>query len=174
MSLTEDDKQARPQEYGFNPVSRRWVKRVSDVWLRLVKSGVVGETPEYLSDLASTRRDMTRKKNDLAFERRAAALIAPVPVPVVPAVAVVPVPVVPVPAKPSRADVRKYIVEVATDNISDLCDLDESDMESKLRELLTSGATPNCKPTSMRRTPLRRDTRYKHYESSDDDTATDY
>ncbi len=69
MSLTEDDKQARPQEYGFNPVSRRWVKRVSDVWLRLVKSGVVGETPEYLSDLAAARRDVTRKKNDLAFER---------------------------------------------------------------------------------------------------------
>ncbi len=154
MSLSEDDKQARPQEYGFNPVSRRWVKRVSDVWLRLVKSGVVGESPEYLSDLAAARRDVTRKKNDLAFERRAAALVVPavahVPVPeAVPAV-----PVVPVPAKPSRAEVRKYIVELASSHVSDLCDLGESDMERKLRELLLR-ATPTPKPIPMQRTPAR-------------------
>jgi hypothetical protein len=46
-------------------------------------------------------------------------------------------------------------------------------MEKKLRELLLSAKTAP-KPTPMQRTPAHRDTRYKHYESSDDDTATDY
>jgi hypothetical protein len=83
-----------------------------------------------------------------------------------------------VPAKLSRSEVRRRIVELATDNVSTLCDLDERAMEKRLRELLLAAKTAP-KPTPLQRTPARRDTRYKHYaaetattsDDDDDDTA---
>jgi hypothetical protein len=75
-------------------------------------------------------------------------------------------------AKLSRSEVRRRIVELATDNVSTLCDLDERAMEKRLRELLLSAP----RPTPLQRTPARRDTRYKHFavttsDDDDDDTA---
>jgi hypothetical protein len=125
--------------------------------------------PATLESLDLRKREASRaRQRGLAESRRGEVVPAPVPV--------APVPVVPaVPAKLSRAAVRRHVVELATDNVSTLCDLDERTMELKLRELLLAAKTAP-KPTPMMRTPARRDTRYKHFavttsDDDDDDTA---
>ena len=71
----EESKQGRP-EYGFNPLSRRWVKKNSDAYLRLIKAGVVKEDPEVLSELTAGRRAATLKRVEALAQRRAEALVA--------------------------------------------------------------------------------------------------
>ena len=160
-AMTEESKGGN-SSYALNPISRRYVLKTSDVYLRLLKSGVVND-PATLESLDLRKREASRaRQRGLAESRRGEAVTVPV----------VPVPAVPVAAKLSRSEVRRRIVELATDNVSTLCDLDERAMEKRLRELLRA-ATP--KPTPLQRTPVRRDTRYKHFAvtTSDDDDDED-
>ena len=162
-AMTEESKGGN-SSYALNPISRRYVLKTSDVYLRLLKSGVVND-PATLESLDLRKREASRaRQRGLAESRRGEVVPAPVPV--------APVPVVPaVPAKLSRAAVRRHVVELATDNVSTLCDLDERAMEKRLRELLLSAP----RPTPLQRTPARRDTRYKHFAvtTSDDDDDED-
>lgn len=127
---TDEQKKSRPQEYGFNPVSRRWVKKTSDTWLRLVKAGLVSEDPELLETLTAKRRETVREKNQAAVERRAKQLVAE------------PKPEVkqepkPAPKKPDRAEVRRRVIQTALGNQSELdgCQ-DDDELEQRLRRLL--------------------------------------
>jgi hypothetical protein len=159
---TEEEKKSRPQEFGFNPVSRRWVKKTSDTWLRLVKAGVVGEDPELLEALTLKRRETVRKKNQAAVERRAKQLAAPSAAPkqasadseVAPSAKPKPAP-----KKADRAEVRRRVVQVALDNQSELdgCQ-DDDELEERLRRLLLA---PSAKPR-----------RARHHAASDDEEET--
>jgi hypothetical protein len=71
----EESKAGRP-EYGFNPLSRRWVKKSSDAYLRLIKAGIIKEEPEVLSQLTADRREATRRRLEAMSQRRAEALVA--------------------------------------------------------------------------------------------------
>ena len=176
MSLTEDDKLARPQEYGFNPVSRRWVKRTSDVWLRLVKSGVVDESPEYLSDIAAARREAARKKNDRAGgtparPSRPACMLFQQPAPA-PAPVAAPAPA-PVPAPETRAELRDRIVKIAVSNVKHLADCDADSMEHELKRLL-EGRAPRYAPPAKPARPHA--THARHFVDSEEESTdvTDY
>jgi hypothetical protein len=156
---TEEEKKASA-EFGFNPVSRRWVKKTSDTWLRLVKAGVVGEDPELLEALTLKRRETVRAKNQAAVERRAKQMVAtaepagrsPEPKAVAP--------------KKDRAEVRRRVIKAALDHQSELdgC-LDDEELEERLRRLLV---TPRAKP--------RRATHTRHFvdDTYDDEETSDY
>ena len=160
---TEEEKKSRPQEFGFNPVSRRWVKKTSDTWLRLVKAGVVGEDPELLEALTLKRRETVRAKNRAAVERRAKQMTAelkpekPEPKAVAP--------------KKDRAEVRRRVIKAALDHQSELdgCQ-DDEELEGRLRRLLV----PTGRHASQRR---RHATHARHFvdSASDDETSdTEY
>ena len=156
---TEEEKKASA-EYGFNPVSRRWVKKTSDTWLRLVKAGVVGEDPELLEALTLKRREAVREKNQAAVERRA-KLMAPTlrvvaepkPEPSKPEPTPVRAPVAAAaPKKPTRsvaADIRRRVIRTALDHQSELdgCQ-DDDELEERLRRLLLA---PSAKPRRDKR-----------------------
>jgi hypothetical protein len=130
---SEEEKKSLPHAYGYNPVSRRFVKKTSDTWLRLVKSGLVSEDPGLLETLTAKRREAVREKNQAAVERRAKQLAAPSePKPEPKAVA---------PKKPDRAEVRRRVIQTALDNQSELdgC-LDDEELEERLRRLLAPSA----------------------------------
>jgi hypothetical protein len=165
---TDEEKKSRPQEYGFNPVSRRWVKKTSDTWLRLVKAGVVGEDPELLEALTLKRRETVREKNQAAVERRAKQLAAPSePKPEPKAVA---------PKKPDRAEVRRRVIQTALDNQSELdgC-LDDEELEERLRRLLLWDThTRGCRgeaPTLAPSAKPRRAARQRACAESDEETS---
>jgi hypothetical protein len=154
---TDEQKKSRPQEYGFNPVSRRWVKKTSDTWLRLVKAGLVSEDPGLLETLTAKRREAVRDKNQAAVERRAKQLAAPSAKPE-PEVKQEPKPA---PKKPDRAEVRRRVIQTALDNQSELdgC-LDDDELEDRLRRLLA----PSAKP--------RRATHARHRDCAESDEET--
>jgi hypothetical protein len=167
---TDEQKKSRPQEYGFNPVSRRWVKKTSDTWLRLVKAGLVSEDPGLLETLTAKRREAVRDKNQAAVERRAKQLAAPSfgdgtsaapsakPEPVAPK----PEPKAVAPKKADRAEVRRRVIQTALDNQSELdgC-LDDEELEERLRRLLVP---PSAKP--------RRATHARHRACAESDEET--
>ena len=159
---TDEEKKSRPRDYGYNPVSRRFVKKTSDTWLRLVKAGLVSEDPELLETLTAKRRETVREKNQAAVERRAKQLVAE------------PKPEVkqepkPAPKKPDRAEVRRRVIQTALENQSELdgC-LDDDELEERLRRLLAV-ENRHAKP---RRATHRRDVR-QFVESDEDDGTSD-
>ena len=158
---TEEEKKSRPQEFAFNPISRRWVKKTSDTWLRLVKAGVVSEDPELLEALTLKRRETVRKKNQAAVERRAKQLAAPSAAPKQASADSEPnpEPKAVAPKKADRAEVRRRVVQVALDNQSELdgCQ-DDDELEERLRRLLLA---PSAKPR-----------RARHHAASDDEEET--
>ena len=158
---TEEEKKASA-EFGFNPVSRRWVKKTSDTWLRLVKAGVVGEDPELLEALTLKRRETVRAKNQAAVERRAKQMTAELK-PEKPEPKAEPKPEKP---KKDRAEVRRRVIKAALDHQSELdgC-LDDEELEERLRRLLV---TPRAKP--------RRATHTRHFvdDTYDDEETSDY
>ena len=173
---TEEEKKSRPQEFGFNPVSRRWVKKTSDTWLRLIKAGVVGEDPELLEALTLKRRETVRAKNRAAVERRAkqmtrAAEPQPQPPEREPDAGPKPVAPEPEPKKDPRAEVRRRVIQTALDHQSELdrCQ-DDHELEERLRRLLV----PTGRNASQRR---RHATHARHFvdSASDDETSdTEY
>ena len=164
---TEEEKKSRPQEFGFNPVSRRWVKKTSDTWLRLIKAGVVGEDPELLEALTLKRRETVRAKNRAAVERRAKQMTAEPQPPEKPEPKPEPEPEKPKPEK-DRAEVRRRVIKTALDHQSELdgCQ-DDEELEERLRRLLV----PTGRHASQRR---RHATHARHFvDSASDDCTSD-
>ena len=151
---TEEGK-ASSNLYALNPISRRYVLKTSDVYLRLLKSGVVSD-PETMEALDLRKREASRARQLGAAKAAAAATAAVKPEPVAPKPEPKPV----APKKPDRAEVRRRVVQVALDNQSELdgC-LDDDELEDRLRRLL--------RPS--RRATNRRDVRH-HAESDDEET----
>ena len=161
--MLDEEKKLDPG-YGFNPVSRRYIKKTSDTWLRLVKAGVVTETPEALEELTLARRQKNRESATRRMTAPAAA--PPVPVPARHAAVVTPPPAV------SRKEVRRMTARIAKEHSSALeeefeNDDNDTDLELRLRALLIDRLAP--------RQALRaRDSRIGHtrrddYGSDDDD-----
>jgi hypothetical protein len=179
---TDEQKKSRPQEYGFNPVSRRWVKKTSDTWLRLVKAGLVSEDPGLLETLTAKRREAVRDKNQAAVERRAKQLAAPSAKPEPepkPAPKPEPKAATTQPKKADRAEVRRRVVQVALDNQDQLdgCQ-DDDELEERLRRLLLWDThTRGCRgeaPTLAPSAKPRRATHARHRAESDDEETSDY
>ena len=94
---TEEGK-ASSNLYALNPISRRYVLKTSDVYLRLLKSGVVSD-PETMEALDLRKREASRARQRGAAKAAAAATAAVKPEPVAPK----PEPKQP-PAKAARGD----------------------------------------------------------------------
>ena len=158
-SLTDEDKSQRP-EYGFNPVSRRYVLKTSDTWLRLVKSGMVHE--DNLESLTLARRAQNRTKMVRAGEAiKAREKSEPE-------------------ATMNRDEVRRVVENTARgESFND----DDEDLESRLRDLLISRLAPTTTTGHPRSRPRAAAARYrKRYaepttteaETTETETETDY
>jgi hypothetical protein len=137
---TEEGK-ASSNLYALNPISRRYVLKTSDVYLRLLKSGVVSD-PETMEALDLRKREASRaRQRGAALAAAAATAMAHQvnPEPVAPKPEPKPV----APKKPDRAEVRRRVVQVALDNQSELdgCQ-DDDELEDRLRRLLAPSAKP--------------------------------
>lgn len=144
--------------YALNPISRRYILKTSDVYLRLLKSGVIVDD-DAMNALDLKRREASRaRQQGLAESRRPVAAVA------APAAACQP-------RAESRAEVRDRIVKLAVTNVKHLADCDASSMELELKRLLkghTARYAPPAKP--------RASTHARHFVDSDDETSevTDY
>ena len=161
---TDEEKKGRPREFGFNPITRRWVKRTSDVWLRLVKSGLADEDPELLEEITAKRRQANlARKNAIAAGASTAMAHQVNPEPKQ-AVEPKPEPKAVAPKKPDRAEVRRRVIQTALENQSELdgCQ-DDDELEERLRRLLA---------VENRHAKPRRAVR--QFVESDDEETSDY
>ena len=165
-SCTEEGK-SESNLYALNPISRRYVLKTSDVYLRLLKSGVVSD------DLAMEALDMRKKEASRARQRGVAAAAAsrrqtePKPKPAEPTPKARQAPEAPHPKKlDPRAEARRRVVQVALDNQAALdgC-LDDDELEERLRRLLRPA--PSGRATHSRH-------RAACTESDDETDGTDY
>ena len=159
--MLDEEKKLDPG-YGFNPVSRRYIKKTSDTWLRLVKAGVVTETPEALEELTLARR---QKNRESATRRMTAPAAPPVPVPARHAAVATPPP-----AAVSRKEVRRMTARIAKEHSSALeeefeNDDNDTDLELRLRALLIDRLAPRQAPRARAIGHARRG----DYGSDDDD-----
>ena len=176
---TEEGK-ASSNLYALNPISRRYVLKTSDVYLRLLKSGVVSD-PETMEALDLRKREASRARQRGAA-KAAAAAAATAQVKPEPAPKPEPKPVAT--KKPDRAEVRRRVVQVALDNQSELdgCQ-DDDELEERLRRLLLWDThTRGCRGEAPMPAPSGRTTHARHRaalvaaESDDEETdgTSDY
>lgn len=162
---TEEGK-ASSNLYALNPISRRYVMKTSDVYLRLLKSGVVSD-PETMEALDLRKREASRARQRGAAKAAAVAAAEPAPKPEprwALAVALKP--------KPDRAEVRRRVIKVALDNQSELDDCqDDDDLEERLRRLLVTCRRDKRAPSD--RATHARLLRATVDSASDDETSDD-
>jgi transposase-like protein len=173
---TDEEKKGRPREFGFNPITRRWVKRTSDVWLRLVKSGLVDEDPELMEEITAKRRQANLDRKNAIAATAATAMAHQVNPAPKPAPTPKPKPVAPKPEpKPDRAEVRRRVIQTALDNQSELdgCQ-DDYELEERLRRLLWDTHTRGCRGEAPMLAPSakpRRAARQRACAESDEETS---
>ena len=167
---TEEGK-AASSLYALNPISRRYVLKTSDVYLRLLKSGVVSD------ELAMEALDLRKREASRARQRGAAKAAAAATEPRA-TLSAEPAPETR-PREPEtrskndpRAEVRRRVIKTALDHQSELdgCQ-DDHELEERLRRLLVPTGRNNASQRARQATHAR------HFvnSASDDETSdTEY
>ena len=142
---TEDEKQASSL-YALNPISRRYVLKTSDVYLRLCKSGVIDDE-ETMNALDMRKRAAARARQ--AGRRRRETVDMPSATSDVDADADADAPsssssetrLTDTSKKMSRRQVKKVVKRAASRHSDELAGLAVDDLESRLRSLLIDRLT---------------------------------
>ena len=161
---SEEEKKSSPQ-YALNPISRRYVLKTSDVYLRLCKSGVIDDE-DTMNALDMQKRAAARARQ--AGRKAARESLKPTSAlnvvqrsavddsrPVQPATAAPPTQ-----QRMSRREVKEVVKRAASRHSDDLAGLAVDDLESRLRSLLVGRLAGTTKKQSSQ----------VNYYSSDSDS----